>query len=115
MKIATIGGIMALASSTGAARAISLEDLTQRQIQPTTCAAMGTVYRLNPYGDNNLSVREAPSGEAGLEHEKDELFTGEHVRVTRMAGKWAFVIYRRGDRAFSGWVHGRYVHLDGTD
>jgi hypothetical protein len=92
----------------------SLADAVQEQAPAEQhCIATGTVYRLNPRGVNNLSVRTRPRV-AGPQYEKDELFTGEAVCVTQMDGVWAFVIYHRDGRAFSGWVHGAYIHLDDT-
>lgn len=91
----------------------SLDEEVQEN-QPTEhCIAHGTVYRLDPHGDNNLSVRTRPRV-AGPQYEKDELYTGQQVCVTRMDGVWAFVIYQRDGRSFSGWVHGHYIHLDDT-
>jgi hypothetical protein len=103
--------LAALAMATPAT-AMSLLEATRPKPAQETCKAMGTVCRLDPNGDNNLSVRVSPSGRAGLAYEKDELFSGEHVCVTHMSGPWAFVIYQRGGRAFSGWVHANYIHLD---
>ena len=94
---------------------MSLLEATRPAPAAESCIASGTVYRLNPYGDNNLSVRVSPSGRAGLADEKDELFSGEQVCVTHMSGKWAFVIYQRNGRAFSGWVHANYIRLDSGD
>jgi len=89
----------------------SLDEAVQENQPAEHCIATGTVYRLDPRGDNNLSVRTRPRV-AGPQYEKDELYTGEHVCVTRTDGVWAFVIYQRGGRTFSGWVHGHYIHLD---
>jgi hypothetical protein len=89
----------------------SLDEAVQENQPAEHCIASGTVYRLNPRGDNNLSVRTRPRV-AGPQYEKDELYTGEHVCVTHTDGVWAFVIYQRDGRSFSGWVHGHYIHLD---
>ena len=89
----------------------SLDEAIRENQPDEKCISTGTVFRLDPRGDNNLSVRVQPRA-LGPRYEKDELFTGEHVCVTRTDGVWAFVIYHRNGRAFSGWVHGHYIHVD---
>jgi hypothetical protein len=76
------------------------------------CLYTGRVFRLDPYGDNNLSVRDRPYGPRGPANEKDELFTNDQVCVMRTAGQWLFVQYERGGRMFSGWVFDRYIRED---
>jgi hypothetical protein len=77
------------------------------------CLFIGRVYGLDPHGANNLSVRNRPYGPSGPTLEKDQLFTDEKVCVRSIAGKWLNVSYERNGRAFSGWVHSRYIQEEG--
>ena len=110
MKITPV--VFAVIFAAVPASAESLLEATRPAPAAENCKVFGTVYRLNPNGDNFLSVRASPSGRAGLADEKDELFSGEQVCVTRMNGPWAFVVYIRAGRAFSGWVHSKYIRID---
>jgi hypothetical protein len=92
------------------ASAESLLEATRRANVPD-CKIMGEVYHLDPNGDNNLSVRESPSGRAGLAYEIDELFTGQEVCVTGIQGKWAHVFYIKNGDIGQGWVHSGYISV----
>jgi hypothetical protein len=92
------------------ARAESLLDATRRANVPN-CKIMGEVYHLDPNGDNNLSVRQSPSGRAGLAYEIDELYTGQEVCVTGIQGKWAHVFYIKNGDIGQGWVHSGYISV----
>ena len=54
------------------------------------CAGYGRVTRLNPNGDNYLSVRSAPSGGA---EEIDRLGPGVGVSMCQQVGDWLGVVY----------------------
>lgn len=55
----------------------SLAEAVQENQPAEHCVTTGTVYRLDPNGVNNLSVRTKPRA-LGPAFEKDELFQGEH-------------------------------------
>jgi hypothetical protein len=82
------------------------------RIQGAACQWVGRVVGLDPYGDNNLSVRTGPYGPRGLANEIDELFTGDNVCVWFHDGAWLHISYERDGRMFTGWVHSRYVAAD---
>jgi hypothetical protein len=70
------------------------------------CPLVGLVFGLDPYGDDFLSVRQRPLGQA---NEIDQLHTNDEVCVTKVAGQWLSVRYSQGtDRFFSGWVFDRF-------
>jgi len=90
----------------------SVTNAQQTTADSENCLFTGRVTGLDPYGDNNLSVRQRPYGPSGQAYEKDELFTEDQVCVTQTAGRWLFVRYSRGGRMFSGWVYDRYIRED---
>lgn len=81
---------------------------------PHECSGrVGYVTGLDPQGDNNLSVRDAPHTPKGLGHEIDELFTGDSVCIADSDGPWFRVQYIRSGTAKTGWVHNHYIRLAG--
>ena len=81
---------------------------------PHKCSArVGYVTGLDPQGDNNLSVRDAPNSPKGLAHQIDELFTGDSVCIAGSDGTWFRVQYIRFGIAKTGWVHSHYIRLVG--
>lgn len=54
------------------------------------CAGFGRVANLNPRGDNLLSVRAAPSGDA---EEIDQLGPGRGVSMCQKIGNWVGIVY----------------------
>ena len=81
---------------------------------PHECSGrVGYVTGLDPQGDNNLSVRDAPHTPKGLGHEIDELFTGDSVCIADSDGPWFRVQYIRSGTAKTGWVHSHYIRLAG--
>ncbi|MFL0356587.1 hypothetical protein ACI5KX_08900 [Erythrobacter sp. GH1-10] len=92
------------------------------------CAGYGLVTNLNPNGDNYLSVRAAPNGNA---EEIDRLGPGKGVSMCQQVGNWIGVVYGEGEegiercgtgapvpsvRAYegpckSGWVNENFIEL----
>jgi uncharacterized protein YraI len=66
-------------------------------------AKAAVVCRLDPYGDNFLSLRSGPGGRFP---EIDRLGPGTGVSIFTSAGPWLNV--RTADGQI-GWVHGNYV------
>ena len=61
------------------------------------------VCRLNPYGDNFLSLRTGPGSRFD---EIDRLGPNTQLTVLRQSGGWLYVRTESGD---TGWVFSRYV------
>ncbi|WP_062117713.1 hypothetical protein [Aureimonas sp. AU40] len=91
------------------------------------CASLGRIARLDPKGDNFLSVREGPSSK---HRERDRLSTGALVTICDERGPWRGIVYPApGTEADcgvsspqatrspyrgpcrSGWVHSRFVDV----
>ncbi|MEM9678026.1 MAG: integron [Pseudomonadota bacterium] len=89
------------------------------------CGGFGEVYRLNPNGDNYLSVRNRPSGQG---RELDRLGPKQGVWMCETRGRWIGVVYSKGGQDCfvssptrnvrnyngpcpSGWVFDKYIKL----
>ena len=91
------------------------------------CAGLGQIARLDPAGDNFLSVREGPDSRY---RERDRLGPGALVAICDERGSWLGVVYPAPGRDVdcavaapqarrapyrgpcrSGWVHRRFVDV----
>jgi len=88
----------------------SSEPVIANSFSPGSCStSWGAVSGLNPNGDNFLSVRSLPNGQAGPKREKDRLLTDQMVCIQKTSGEWLFVSYKRNGRPTSGWVSSKYI------
>ena len=90
------------------------------------CSSAGTVYGLNPQGDNFLAVRAGPGTNYAI---RDRLNSGQQLSLCDERGNWLGVVYPReagqdcglgtpyarsqpyAGPCLSGWVHRRFVRV----